>query len=231
MDNKNISDDRKKYLRKIKHKCIVKVGLNRKNDLIAYNIISTKHNLYFYVNYNNRHYNVKFNIPNEALIPNILIAISVGLKYNIPIEAIIGKIGLYKPINHRNDIKKIKSTTIIDDCYNASFESIVSGLLLLKHYNENKIIIIGDVLELGKYSKKIHQKIGKILKKQDGLIILVGKEVKVINNKNFIFKNNYSEVIDYLNRINIDNKVIYLKGSRKMKLEEIKNYIEKRLTE
>lgn len=221
-----------KYLKKIKYKNIVKVGLDENNDLVAHNIVTTKEHLYFTINHNNRRYNIKFNIPNESLIPNILLAISVGLKYNVPIKTIIKQISLYKSSNHRNDILKLNNNTIIiDDCYNASFESIISGLSLLKNYNQDKIIIIGDVLELGKHSKKIHKKIGDILKSQEGLIILVGNEVKCINNKNYVIKNNFQETIDYIKNINLNNKVIYLKGSRKMKLEEIKNYIEQRIAD
>lgn len=221
-----------KYLKNIKYKNIVKVGLNKYNDLIAYNIVTTKEHLYFTIRYNNRNYNVKFNIPNGSLVTNILIAISVGLKYNVPIKTVLKQISLYKPEKHRNDILKLpNNTTIIDDCYNASFESIVSGLSLLKNYEEEKIIIIGDVLELGKHSKTIHKKIGKCLEEQEGLIILVGKEVKYIRNKNFIMKESYLQTIDYLKNINLDNKVIYLKGSRRMRLEEVKNYIEERITD
>lgn len=221
-----------KYLKKIKYKNIVKVGLNKKNDLIAYNIVAAKDNLYFTINVNNHRYNVRFNTPNESLISNILLAISIGLNYNVPIKNIIREISLYKPTNHRNDILRLPNKTIIiDDCYNASFESIASGLSLLTHYDQQKIIVIGDVLELGKHSKKIHKKIGKVLKKQDGLIILVGNEVKYAYRKNFIIKNNFSDVIDYLKKINLYNKIIYIKGSRKMQLEEIRKYIEKKLTD
>lgn len=212
-----------KYLKKIKYEKVIKVGLDSNNDLTAYNIVTTKEHLYFTINYNNRRYNVRFNIPNESLLTNILIAISVGLEFNVPIKTIIKQISLYEPSSHRNDILKLRNNTIIiDDCYNASFESIVSGLSMLKNYNQDKIIIIGDVLELGKYSKKIHKKIGNILNKQEGLIILVGSAVKIAYHKNFVMKNNFNEVIEYLKDINLNDKVIYLKGSRKMKLEEVK---------
>ena len=50
-------------------------------------------------------------------------------------------------------------------------------------------------------------------------------------NKNFIIKDNYKEVISFLENINLHNKVIYLKGSRKMELEEIKNYLEQKMTD
>lgn len=214
------------YLKRLKYKQKIKVGLDKHNDLIAFNIVTTKHYLYFNFNYNNRCYNVKFNIPNESLVNNILLAIFIGLQFNIKPEIILEQLRNYLPIQHRNNILKLNDKTIlIDDCYNASYESIKSGLSMLKNYNQEKIIVIGDVLELGKYSKIIHKKIGKILRKEGGLIILVGNEVKYADNKKFILKNNYNDTIEYLKNINLDNKVIYLKGSRKIKLEEIKKYL------
>ena len=216
-----------KFLKQIKYKNLFKVGVNDYNDLIAYNIVTTKNNLYFKIKHNGKAYYITLNIPNDYLIPNVLLAIKVGLKYEVPIDVIIDKIKEYNSSNHRNEIIKLSNNIVlIDDCYNASFESIVSGLSQLKHYNQQKIIIIGDVLELGKHSKKIHKSIGIKLEQEDGKIILVGKEGKVIKNKKFIFKDNYSEVIEYLKSINLGNHVVYIKGSRKMRLEEIKKYLE-----
>ena len=198
-----------KFLKQIKYKNLFKVGVNDYNDLIAYNIVTTKNNLYFKIKHNGKAYYITLNIPNDYLIPNVLLAIKVGLKYEVPIDVIIDKIKEYNSSNHRNEIIKLSNNIVlIDDCYNASFESIVSGLSQLKHYNQQKIIIIGDVLELGKHSKKIHKSIGIKLEQEDGKIILVGKEGKVIKNKKFIFKDNYSEVIEYLKSINLGNHVV-----------------------
>lgn len=214
-----------KYLNKIKYSNIKKVGINPKNDLIASNIMTTKEHLYFNIRLNNRIYNVKFNIPNKSLISNILLAIKIGLDYDIDIENIIDIITSYKPLNHRNNIIRLSNITIIDDCYNSSLESLVGSLDMIKMYDEEKIIIIGDILELGKYSKKIHKKIGNILSKIDGEIILVGEEVKYAYNNKFILFENNNQVINLLDKLDLNNKLIYLKGSRRMKLEEIKNYI------
>ena len=220
------SDD--KYLRKIKYPTIIKVGNNKKSKLSASNIITTKQHLYFNIKFNNRTYNIIFNIPNKSLIPNILLAIQLGLDYNIDIENIIEKIKEYKPLNHRNEIIKLDNNiTIIDDCYNSCLESLKSGIDVLTNYKEDKIIIIGDILELGNSSKKIHKEVGKVLKKIESTVILVGNEVKYACQNNFFLVNNNTEVISILNNIDLTNKVIYLKGSRKMKLEEIKEYIKK----
>ena len=102
-----------KYLRKIKYKQIVKVGMNRKNDLVASNIIVTKEKLYFTIMFNRRRYNIVFNIPNKAFITNILLAIKVGIDYDIPIENIIDKINEYRPLSHRSNFIHLKNNPTI----------------------------------------------------------------------------------------------------------------------
>lgn len=218
-----------KYLRKIKYKNRYLVGIDNKNNLVASNIITTKQKLYFNIRYHNRIYNIVFNIPNKALISNILIAIAVSLKYQVDIDTIIKSIEEYKPIQNRNNISKLKNNiTIIDDCYNCSYESFKAGIEQLNHYNCDKLIIFGDILELGKYSKKIHKKIGKLLKKNKYCSLLVGKETTYsVNKYSHHFKNN-TDLINYLDHIDLNNTVIYIKGSHGMRLEEIHNFITKK---
>lgn len=218
-----------KYLRKIKYPNKYRVGLSKKNNLIATNIITTKNKLYFNIKYNKRIYNIVFNIPNQALVNNILLAIAIGIKYEIDISSIIKSIEEYKPIECRNKISNLNNNIIlIDDCYNCSYESFKAGIKQLKHYECQKLIIFGDILELGKYSKKIHKKIGKILEKNKYNCLLVGNNVKCSNNKYSLYFKNNQKLIEYLDNINLNNVVIYIKGSRGMKLEEIRNYIIKK---
>lgn len=217
------------YLRKIKYKNKYLAGIDNKNDLVASNVVVTKNKLYFNIRYHNRIYNVIFNIPNKALINNILLAIAVSLKYQIDIDTIIESIEEYKPIQNRNNILKLKNNiTIIDDCYNCSYESLKAGIGQLEYYNCDKLIIFGDILELGKYSKRIHQKIGKLLEKKQYSSLLVGKETRYSSNKySSHFKDNI-DLINYLNHMELNNIVIYLKGSHGMKLEEVRDYIIKK---
>ena len=123
------------------------------------------------------------------------------------------------------NIIKTPSFTLIDDTYNSSYESLKGSLDYISNYKD-KIIILGDIKELGKYSKIIHQKINKLLKKiTNKQVLLVGEYVKYIDGLHF---NSNDELIDYLNNIDINNKIILLKGSRIMHLENIKDYILKR---
>ena len=119
-------------------------------------------------------------------------------------------------------VKKINSNTLISDCYNASLESIKAGL---KNIKSKKIIILGDILELGKYSKKIHKKINKELKKiSNKEVITVGDFSKYIRG---IHYRDVDELIDNFNLDNIDNSYIYVKGSHKINLDKFVDFITK----
>ena len=122
------------------------------------------------------------------------------------------------------NIKHYKKFTIIDDSYNANYESMVGGLNVLKNIKDDKIIILGDMLELGKYSFRYHFKLNLILNKIDNKKVLtVGKYTKYIKGIHF---NNNKELINYLKNMDLNNKYIYLKGSHGMHLEEIKDYLD-----
>ena len=127
----------------------------------------------------------------------------------------------YSMYKQRMNIIYKGKTIIIDDTYNASLESVVGGLSYLNNINKDKIIILGDILETGKYAKRIHKKIDKYLARfKNTLVLHIGNYTKYIRGFHF---NNKKDLINYLTNININNKVIYLKGSRKMELEVIRD--------
>lgn len=220
MNNINLlvnGDD--KYLKRINcYKC----GLNKKNNLVAYNIEETLEKISFNI-YLDKEYKVVFNNPGIHFITDILLAIKVCLDYGIDINIIIRRINDFKLTDKRMNIIKIKDNVIINDCYNSSLESFKAGFNYIKNIKDNKVLIIGDILELGKYSKKIHKKINKIIKGLDSINILtVGEFSKYIKGINFI---NSDSLIEYLKEHPINNSYIYIKGSRRMNLDKIVNYL------
>lgn len=220
MSNKNLivnGDD--KYLNKLKcYKC----GLKKKNNLRAYNIIEELDKLTFNI-YLDREYKITFNNPGKHFIIDILLAIKVSLDYGIKIDKIIKKIKTFKMTNKRMNIIKLNNNILINDCYNASYESIKCGINYLKNIKENKVLILGDILELGKYSKKIHKKINKLISKlKNTKILTVGCYSKYIKGINF---SNSLELIKYLDNNKIENSYIYIKGSRRMNLDIIVDFI------
>ena len=210
-----------KYLKRIKNS--YKCGRCYYNDLIAYNIYSNEELLEFSI-FLDKEYRVIFNSPGIHFINDILIAIKVSLMYDIDMNTIIDRINGFKMVDNRMNIKHYKKFTIIDDSYNANYESMVGGLNVLKNIKDDKIIILGDMLELGKYSFRYHFKLNLILNKIDNKKVLtVGKYTKYIKGIHF---NNNKELINYLKNMDLNNKYIYLKGSHGMHLEEIKDYLD-----
>lgn len=137
---------------------------------------------------------------------------------DLEITKILSEYQMYK---QRMNVIYKSSTIIIDDTYNASLESTIGGLSYIKSFKQEKIIILGDILEAGKYSKKIHKKIDRFLNHiNNKLVLLIGNHTNYI--KGHHFASNY-DLISYLNNIDIKDKVIYLKGSRKMNLETIRD--------
>ena len=219
LDGTLIVNGDNKYLKKTNgYKC----GVNYTNDLIAYNINTYDNYLTFNIS-TCKEYLVKFNTNAVEYIPMILESIKVGLMYNIDINDIIKCIEDYKPYSKRLNEIKLDNYTVIDDSYNASYESMKCGLNVLSKYKGNKIIILGDMLELGKYSTKYHKKLNKVLNKIDNKIVLtVGSYTKYIKGMHF---DSNKDIINYLDNLDISNTTIFVKGSNSMKLSEIVDYL------
>ena len=204
-----------KYLKDLKR---FKCGINKSNDLRAYNIKIYDTYLTFNI-YIDKEYEVKLNTPCKHFINDVLLAIKTRLDYDIDINTIIEKVSTFTMIDKRFNIEKINGITIINDCYNSSYESIIGGINYLKRIKDKKLLIIGDILELGEHSKRIHKKINfklKFLHNKD--IITVGKYSKYIKGKHF----NKSSDVEF----DVDKyKYIYIKGSRKIKLDIVYDYI------
>ena len=211
-----------KYLNKIKcYKC----GINKKNNLIAYNIHNDINNVSFNI-YLDKEYKIKFNNPGKHFINDILLAIKVCLDYGVNIETITERINNFTIAEKRMNLIKCGNNTILSDCYNSSYESIKAGLDSIKNIKCNKVLIIGDILELGKYSKRIHKRINKLLNNiENKEVLTVGIYSKYIKGKNFLTPN---ELINYLNNNPINNSLIYIKASRKIGLDAVVKYLQKK---
>jgi len=222
MNNNNLilnGDD--KYLKKISG---FKCGLNKNNDLKAYNIKEYIDYITFNI-YLDKEYEVIFNNPGIHFINDILLVIKCALNYNIDIITIIDRIKSFKLTDKRMNIIKVKDNILINDCYNASLESVLGGINYLKNIDGKKVLIIGDILELGKHSKKIHKRINRELRKlKNKEIYTIGKYSKYIKGINF---KDVDEFIKYIKDKEINNSYIYVKGSRRMNLDKFVDFITK----
>ena len=81
------------------------------------------------------------------------------------------------------DITELENgVKIINDAYNASLESMSASLKVLSEFKQNrKIAVLGDMLELGEYSQKLHEKVGEeVCQNKIDILICSGKNAKYI---------------------------------------------------
>ena len=203
-----------------------KSGFNKNNHLIVHNLSSTLTQSSFDININDKIYKININLP-AHLINNVLIAIHIGLYLNIDINTIIKALNEYQSFDMRmNIIKDKNNNTIINDCYNSSLESLTGVLKLIQNEKQNKLLILGDINELGDFSAQIHKTIPMLLDKiSNKNVILIGKEMNKLNYKNALYFKNYIDTINYLKTKQIKNILILIKASRSLKLENITNFL------
>jgi UDP-N-acetylmuramoyl-tripeptide--D-alanyl-D-alanine ligase len=156
---------------------------------------------------------------------NFLAAIAIGNYFEVEPISINKGIKNYSQDNNRSQILKTERNTLIMDAYNANPTSVKSALNSFKEMEHpNKLFILGDMFELGKDSKILHEEIVLLANelKLEGLFIgEIYHQLSSKFEKNLFFKTKV-EVIDFLNTAQPNNNLILIKGSRGMKLEELK---------
>ena len=154
---------------------------------------------------------------------NILAAICIGDYFKVPKHNIIKGIENYKSTNNRSEITKIDTNTYYLDAYNANPSSMNAAIdTFLDNTATNKIMILGDMLELGEISNKEHQEIVDKVKTLNLKAIFVGSEFNNTANKyDFDFVSTNKEAKILLENKQLTNYHILIKGSRGIQLEKI----------
>lgn len=153
-------------------------------------------------------------------LSNILAAITIGVFFKVPIEDIKEALEQYTPQNNRSQFKKTESNQLIIDAYNANPTSMLAALNNFCNLKaEHKMVILGDMRELGKDSLLEHQKIIDFLTKHKDIekVLLVGDEFCKTNHPYTHF-NDVNEVKDYLVSNPITDHTILIKGSNGIRL-------------
>lgn len=199
----------------------VTVGINNKSDIMAKNIIIKDNTIIF--DYNDEKY-ILYNVP-YGYIYNALFSIYIAKLFKVPYQDIYNSLINYKNSSGRNEIIYLKKITIINDCYNSSIESLEESIKNLQKYNKRKIVVIGDILELGSYSNSIHKKINDIISSNKvDIVITIGEETKVIKSNHF---SNNIDAYNYLISIIKEGDILLLKASHKMNFELIVDKLKK----
>ena len=150
---------------------------------------------------------------------NLLAAVCIGKVFGISKDSIYKSIEEYLPTNNRSQLIKTKKNTVIADCYNANPTSTMESLISFNQIESSqKLVILGDMLELGSSSEVEHQAIVDYLESNSLKAILVGKCYQKTNSGFRTFKDTL-ELIPFLKQDGLENSLVLLKGSRGIKLE------------
>ena len=152
---------------------------------------------------------------------NFLAAICIGHYFEVSNESINSALANYKPSNNRSQVTKTSRNTLIVDCYNANPSSMSSAIdSFIDIESDRKVLILGDMLELGDISVSEHQAVVDRLKLFDYTVFLVGKEFKTVKTVYPCF-DSVNDLMTENRMKNIDQSLILLKGSRGIKLEKL----------
>ena len=206
---------------------IITFGIQNESDYMAENINFKENDSTFTLKGTNQRIEVP--VGGEHFVQNSLCAIAVGSLFEIPLQKIAEGISNFELTKKRMDIESINGITIINDSYNANYDSMKAALDYIgKMQGKRKIAVLGDMLELGEYSKTLHEDVGKVvIENKIDILVTVGNEAKYIAEiaKNEIVKvivcNTNEEAINEINKIKAENDCILLKASNGMHFSEI----------
>lgn len=157
-------------------------------------------------------------------LPNMLAATAVGLYLGVSPENIDEAISSYVPGNNRSQLEKRGTNTLILDCYNANPSSMVAAIQNVAITPaQNKVLILGDMFELGDSSEREHQQIVDFIDENivDATVFLVGAHFSSTSGAlRFHRMSDAAEVKSWLEKFPPNDSLILIKGSRGMKMEE-----------
>ena len=198
------------------------------------------------------HYRLKIAIKNKIFyfdsiystnnfINNILACISALSVLNLDLNNVKKKFMNFVIPNGRGDIKIVKKFKkrfkFIDESYNANPLSMTSAIKNMNYYerknNVQKLVLLGDMLELGKKSKKLHRALSTTINKSDiDKVFVYGKHIRETfkflstNKKGKVF-NNLKEAYDHFSEILHNNDLLMVKGSNATGLNQFSQNIKK----
>jgi len=170
--------------------------------------------------------NIESSLLGKENLMNMAAAVSVANALELPTETIIKGMKTIDSIEGRLEVKITASNIkIIDDTYNSNPSSMMMAIDVLDQFKQKKILIVGDMAELGPLSKKYHTDIGHyILEKNIDLVMGIGNMTKylidVLGTKGLWYASK-EDLLNETNKILKKDTVVLVKGSRFMRMEEI----------
>ncbi len=203
----------------------VTFGTATNADLRARNIRSTAEGLKFTLHYETTSHEVHFPyLLGRYQVYVLLPAFAVGFVMGVPFKKLYAALRDFRlPPGRMNRIEGLKGITIIDSSYNASPETMIAALNVLKGMPGRKIAALGSINELGEYSTKEHKRVGRHVPASADMLVTVGEDAayyaKAAHDAGFSKERIYSfetsiAAAEFLKSQLRDDDVILAKGSQ-----------------
>src|SRR5699024_7901249 len=208
---------------------IIKCGFNSTNDVIISEVAFQQKQTQFHLSTG-----ADFVIPllGRHHAKNASFGITIGLKVGMTEEQINEALKNLSLTSMRFEMIKGKNgTSIINDAYNASPTSMKAAIEVVKELTgyKNKILVLGDIFELGSHSKELHESIADVIESPITTLFTMGEEIqatgKKVNEQESVINSYYFNSADYLiSSLQVylnDDSLILLKASRGMQFEKL----------
>ena len=191
---------------------------------LAVGLVPSDLNLTLKATYHHHTYNICTNLFGNYNLENVIAAIATGLFLGVEMKDIVDAVENYLPANNRSQIRLSKKNTLICDSYNANPTSM---FLALESFNmiqaDKKLVILGDMLELGVKTEEEHIKLlNELQVHKIEKVLLVGPIFqKVSSISGFKSFSDVNRLIEFLINEPVEGNTILIKGSRGIGLEKV----------
>ena len=171
-------------------------------------------------------FDVRVNLLGKHNLKNIIAASACSYVLGVPVNIMKKGIEAVKPYPRRlESIVSPNGTTVIDDSYNANPSSMKEAIDVLTHKSGLKILVIGDMAELGNDTNKYHKELGEYIKvSQIDFTLAVGRHTKITMKQlgeDKLWFATKEALLSKLFNIMKPKSTVLVKGSRFMRMEEI----------
>jgi UDP-N-acetylmuramoyl-tripeptide--D-alanyl-D-alanine ligase len=169
-------------------------------------------------------YKIDTQLVGDYNFENVMAAICIGKYFKVDDKDIVEALSSYCPTNNRSQVIETGKNRVIMDAYNANPTSMSHAIRNFRNIcSDHNVLILGDMLELGKESEKEHKAIIQLLKElRFQLVFLVGSEfAKVASNSTYFTVNDVDKLIRYITLNPISGYDILVKGSNGIHLNKI----------
>ena len=208
-------------------------GIKNDSDAKAENLQLNANDSEFICKYKDEKLKIEVPVSGEHFVLNALCGITFGKIFELSNEQIKNGISSFKLTAKRMEVLKLKNNvTLINDSYNASYESMKASIVSLKNMNgKRKIAVLGDMFELGSFSEKLNRDVGtEVYNNNIDKLYLIGENAKYIaeeainlgyKKENVFYCTDRKELTEKLKITLQDGDVVLIKASNGMKLFEV----------